>query len=86
MLCGLFGSAALALTREWGRRYPRTLLLAFAWTGCALISLLALLTLAQTVATRDIGRLTLAGPGPWSLVCGPLLGLAVWRGGRERSR
>lgn len=82
-LCVIFGLAALALYRPWGRRSSRRTLQLTAWIGCVLITALAALTITQAIKTRDLSRLTFAGPGPWASACGPLLGLAAWQSRRE---
>ena len=81
-LCVIFGLAALALYQPWGRRISRRTLQVTTWLGCVLITALAALTITQAVATRDLSRLTFAGPGPWATACGPLLGLAAWHSRR----
>jgi len=83
-LCVIFGLAALALYRPWGRSFSRRKLQLTAWIGCVLITALAVLTIAQAITTRDLSRLTFAGPGPWATACGSLLGLAAWHSRRDR--
>lgn len=77
-LCVIFGLAALALYQPWGQRFSRRMLQVTVWIGTVLITALAILTIIQTITTRDLSRLTFAGPGPWASACGPLLGLAAW--------
>lgn len=78
LLCVGFGLAALGLYRRWNERIPRGVVRGITWVGCILITLLALLTIFQTVSSGELRYLTFAGPGPWSIIAGPLLGLAAW--------
>jgi small-conductance mechanosensitive channel len=80
-LCAFLGLAALALSRHGWPRLSRRALRGIVWAGAVLVTLLAVLTIYQAVAARDIGRMTFAGPGPWTTLCGPLLGLVAWRSG-----
>ncbi len=83
-VCLVFALAALALYQSWGQRLPQRGLQIVTWIGCAVISLLAIYTLTLAITTQDLRYLTFAGPGPWSLLAGPLLGFAAWRSGAEQ--
>ena len=98
LLKALIGLVALALVRPWGRAIPRRLLLAGAWSACAVMALYegaaslvqhGLMVAGAIGTPTGLGALALrwhlALWDPWWLLGGILLGLAAW-GYQRRSR
>ncbi len=82
VLCALAAAVALALVRPWGRRLPRWLVGAFAWSGTGLLVLRGGAGLAQSLyiaATEKNVFAVLEFWEIWFCVGAFLFGLGTWR-------
>jgi len=66
-MCAFAVPVALALVRPWGRRLPRWLVGAFAWSGTALLVLRSGGSIVQTVYLVAAGRIVAEPMHLWEL-------------------
>jgi hypothetical protein len=92
------GLLALALVHQWGRRFPRWMLLTAAWSGAALLTLYGAVQITAELLVQ-FGAIKPSGSvdwyalhwhlllwDPWFLVWGLLLGAAAVEFTRRRGR
>ena len=82
VMCVIAVPVALAPVRSWGRRVPRRLVQALAWTGTSLLVLRAAASLLQAAYLAARGRLRFTELGiwePWFYVGAVLFSLSTWR-------
>lgn len=81
-VCGLGVAVALALVKPWGRRLPRWLVGALAWSGTGLLVVRGGAGAAQTAYFAATGRNVVAASTFWEIwfcVGAALFGLSTWR-------
>lgn len=86
-MCLVAVPVALALAMPWGRRVPRRLLGALAWTGTSLLVLRAVASLIQAAYLFFRGRFSFHDMGvwePWFYLGAVLFGTNLWRYSRRR--